>query len=60
MPRKSRSQAIERLSVADRHQLKIARDTLRYNDVMVAVLGGMTKEQAREIITRMTGKRPND
>jgi hypothetical protein len=46
------------LSVPDRHQLRIARQTLRMNDVMARVMGGPTKEEAREIIARLTGRRP--
>lgn len=38
------------LSAFDKHQLKIAKDTLRLNDVGVSVLGGMTKEQARSYL----------
>jgi hypothetical protein len=44
------------LTVPERHQLKIARDTLWMSDVMARVMGGMTKEQAREIIYRLTGR----
>jgi len=48
------------LSVPDRHQLKIARDTLKMNDVFVAVMGGPTKEEAREIILRLTGRKARE
>lgn len=42
------------LSPADRHQFKIAKDTLRMTDAGAAVMGGMTKAQAREFLrTRM-------
>lgn len=44
------------LSVPEQHQLKIARDTLKMNDVMVNVMGGMTKAEARAIILKLTGK----
>jgi len=33
-----------KLTVAEQHQLRIARQTLKMNDTMLAVLGGMTKE----------------
>jgi hypothetical protein len=46
------------LTVPERHQLKIARDTLRMPDAMVGVMGGPTKAQAREIVRRLTGKAP--
>lgn len=44
------------LSVPERHQLKIARSTLHMPDAVAGVMGGPTKEQAREIIRRLTGK----
>jgi hypothetical protein len=45
-------------SVPERHQLKIALDTLKMPDAMVGVMGGPNKEEAREIIQRLTGKAP--
>lgn len=47
---------IKKLSVQEQHQLKIARQTLRMSDAMVYVMGGMTKEEARQIIKKLTGK----
>jgi len=44
------------LSVFDKHQLKIAKDTLKMTDFGALVAGGMTKEQARAIVHRLTGK----
>lgn len=44
----------KKLSVPEQHQLKIAKSTLRMNDIMVDVMGGMTKEQAKDIIKRLT------
>lgn len=44
------------LSVPEKHQLRIAYDTLKMNDVMARVMGGMTKDEAREIIKRLTGR----
>jgi hypothetical protein len=32
------------------HQVKIAKATLKLNDVGVMVMGGMTKEEARKIL----------
>lgn len=46
----------KKLSVPEQHQLKIAKDTLRMPDAMAGVMGGPTKEQAREIIKELTGK----
>ena len=45
-----------KLSVPEKHQLKIARDTLKLSDVGALILGGPTKKQAREIIIRLTRK----
>ncbi|KKL26373.1 hypothetical protein LCGC14_2395950 [marine sediment metagenome] len=46
-----------RLTVPEQHQLKIAKDTLRMPDAMVGVMGGPTKEQAREIIKKLESKK---
>ena len=48
------------LSVADKHQLKIARSTLKMNDTFARVMGGMTKDEARTVIVRLTGRAPRD
>ena len=48
------------LSTFDRHQLRIARDTLRMSDAGASIMGGPTKEEARQIIYRLTGKWPRD
>lgn len=45
------------LSVPEKHQLRIAEDTLRMPDAMAEVMGGPTKAEAREIIYRLTGKK---
>ena len=39
-------------TVADKHQLKIAKDTLRMSDAGAFIMGGMTKEQAREVLRK--------
>lgn len=41
------------LSVPEQHQLAIAKKTLRMPDVMAEVMGGMTKQQAREVLKRI-------
>lgn len=46
------------LSVPERHQLKIARDTLKMSEPIARVMGGPTHAQAAEIIHRLTGKWP--
>ena len=45
-----------RLSVPEKHQLAIAKKTLKMNDVGVLVMGGMTKDEARISIKKLTGK----
>jgi len=44
------------LSVPERHQLKIARDTLKMTPVMARIMGGPSPEEAIEIIRRLTAK----
>ena len=44
------------LSVFDKHQLNIARKTLKYSDLAIKALGGMTREEAKIIIKKLTGK----
>jgi len=39
-------------SVPEKHQQKIARDTLKMPDAMVGVMGGMNKQQARDILKK--------
>jgi hypothetical protein len=45
-----------RLSVPERHQLRIAKRTLELSDVGALILGGMTKEEARIVIKKLTGR----
>lgn len=51
---------MRKLSVPEQHQLNIARSTLKMNDVMANIMGGMTKAEAREVILRLTGKEAED
>ena len=48
------------LSVFDCHQLKIAYATLKMSDIGALIMGGMTKEEAREVIRKLTGKEPKE
>ena len=48
------------LTVPERHQLRIARETLAVTDAMVGVMGGPNKPQARRIIFDLTGRWPCD
>ena len=45
------------LSVPEKHQLSIARKTLTMSDVGALIMGGPNKDEAREIIYRLTGRR---
>ncbi len=45
------------MTVPERHQLKVARDTLKMSDVGARVMGGPSKEEARRIIARLTGRK---
>ena len=38
------------LTVPQQHQLKIAKKTLKMNDVMAKVMGGMNKDEARAFL----------
>jgi hypothetical protein len=51
-----KASAPRNLSVPERHQLRIARDTLRMSDAGAAIMGGPDKAEARAIILRLTGK----
>ena len=42
----------KQLSVFDKHQIKIAKSTLKMNDVGALIMGGMTKDEARAILKR--------
>lgn len=44
------------LTVPEKHQLAIAYKTMKMPDAMVGVMGGMNKEQAKQIIKQLTGK----
>ena len=47
------------LTVPEKHQLRIARQTLKLSDVGSLILGGPSKAEAREIIRRLTTQRRN-
>ncbi len=48
---------VKQLTIPEKHQLKIARQTLKYSDAGALIMGGMTKAEAREVIYKLTGKR---
>lgn len=41
------------INIFDKHQTAIAKKTLRMSDAGAAIMGGMTKEQARTFLTRI-------
>ena len=45
-----------KLTVPERHQLKVARDTMKMSDVGAFIMGGPSKDEARAIILKLTGK----
>ena len=48
------------LSVPERHQLKVALNTLKMSDVGARIMGPPSKEEARRIIERLTGRRATE
>jgi thymidylate synthase len=44
------------LSVPEKHQLAVAYKTLKTNPAIAGVMGGMSKDEAREVIKKLTGK----
>lgn len=48
------------LTVPERHQLRIARQTLNMPDEAVGIAGGPSKEEARKIIEKLTGKKAEE
>lgn len=47
----------EALTTPEKHQLKIAKDTLKMAPAMVGVMGGMTRKEAKEIIKKLGKKK---
>ena len=60
MAKKNQKWTRRYLSVPEQHQLKIARWTLELSDVGASILGGMTKAEARQVILKLTGKKPKE
>jgi len=48
------------LSVPEKHQLKVAKDTLKMSDVGAMIMGGPNKDEARKIIFNLTGKKAKE
>jgi len=47
---------MKNLTIPEKHQLRVARQTLKYSDIGARIMGGPTKDEARAIILRLTGK----
>ena len=47
---------MKKLTVPEKHQLRIARKTLKMSDMGALIMGGPSKEEARLIIRDLTGK----
>jgi len=43
-----------KLSVPEKHQLKIAKDTLKMSPIMARIMGGMTIPEAKQIIKKLS------
>ncbi|KKN35472.1 hypothetical protein LCGC14_0783240 [marine sediment metagenome] len=39
-------------TIPEKHQIKIAKSTLKMSDVGAMIMGGMTKDEARKILTK--------
>ena len=44
----------KQLTIFEYHQLKIARQILKYSDAGTFIMGGMTKEEAKRIIKELS------
>lgn len=44
-----------KLSVPEKHAFKIAKDTLKMSDAGAKVMGGMTKDEARDFLKNKVG-----
>ncbi len=38
------------LSIPEKHQLRIAKDTLKLSDIGAKIMGGMTKDEAKKLL----------
>ena len=43
------------MDIPTQHQVKIAKQTLRYSDAGALIMGGMTKAQARDVLRTKAG-----
>ena len=47
-------------STFDLHQIKIAKATLKMTDIGVLIMGGMTKQEARQILDKRVGQKKRE
>ena len=47
---------IKKLTIPEKHQLAIARKTLKLSDIGSKILGGPSKAEAKQIIKKLTEK----
>jgi hypothetical protein len=40
----------QQLSTPEKHQMRIAKQTLKMSDIGASIMGGMTKQEAREFL----------
>jgi hypothetical protein len=52
--------AKKKLTVFERNQLKVAKDTMKMSDAGAFIMGGPSKPEAREIIKKLTGSYPKE
>jgi hypothetical protein len=48
------------LTVPERHQLRIAKQTINMPDAIAAIMGGPSKDDAEATIIELTGEEPKD
>ena len=51
---------MNKLTVPEMHQLRIAHDTLKMSDYGVKLMGGMSKDEARKIVDEYISKRDEE
>ena len=47
---------MKKLTVPEKHQLKIAKATLKMSEAGARIMGGMTHEEAKAVIKKLTKK----
>ena len=47
---------VKKLTVSEKHQLKIARATIKMSKIGAQIMGGMTHKEAKEVIKKLHEK----